>query len=198
MGTKFIEVSGSAIEYHLEDIAKLRIEIFKEFPYLYDGNIDYEKQYLETYVSSNKSLVILAYIENKLVGVSTCIAMNDSDDYFRCVFSKEGFNINKSFYFGESIVLKEFRGNKIGFEFFKKREQFARRIYPNIELIAFCSVDRPNNHGLRPKSYKSLNQFWSRLGYSIYRSAKVNYSWKDIDNESESLKQMSVWIKKVI
>ena len=39
------------LESYLEDLAQLRIKVFRAFPYLYDGSIDYEMSYLETYTS---------------------------------------------------------------------------------------------------------------------------------------------------
>ena len=42
----FIEsVRGREIKNYLDDIASLRINVFKEFPYLYDGCINYERKY---------------------------------------------------------------------------------------------------------------------------------------------------------
>ena len=35
--------TGRGIEKYLHDLAKLRIEVFREFPYLYDGSPEYEK-----------------------------------------------------------------------------------------------------------------------------------------------------------
>ena len=34
----FKRVTGSDIAPHVEDLARLRIEVFREFPYLYDGD----------------------------------------------------------------------------------------------------------------------------------------------------------------
>ena len=34
--------SGTEAQPYLPDLARLRIEVFREFPYLYDGNLDYE------------------------------------------------------------------------------------------------------------------------------------------------------------
>jgi hypothetical protein len=39
-------VSGKDFEPYLLRLANLRIKIFREYPYLYDGNIEDEKQYL--------------------------------------------------------------------------------------------------------------------------------------------------------
>lgn len=45
---------------HIADLARLRIEIFREFPYLYDGDRDYEQKYLATYLNCPQSVVVLA------------------------------------------------------------------------------------------------------------------------------------------
>ncbi|WP_339374086.1 hypothetical protein [Methylogaea oryzae] len=54
-------LSGRAIEPYLSDLARLRIEVFRDFPYLYDGTQEYEEKYLRTYVNSPDSVVVLAY-----------------------------------------------------------------------------------------------------------------------------------------
>ena len=36
--------SGAALEQYIPDLARLRIEVFRDFPYLYDGDYDYEKK----------------------------------------------------------------------------------------------------------------------------------------------------------
>ena len=43
--------SGAALIEHISDLASLRIEVFRDFPYLYDGDFEYEKKYLQTYIA---------------------------------------------------------------------------------------------------------------------------------------------------
>jgi hypothetical protein len=38
--------AGRDVLAHLPDIARLRIEVFREYPYLYDGDRAYEERYL--------------------------------------------------------------------------------------------------------------------------------------------------------
>ena len=66
-------VSGEQLTPWVEDLAKLRIKVFREYPYLYDGDLDYEKDYLATYLDSERSLVGLTFSNHKLVGATTCI-----------------------------------------------------------------------------------------------------------------------------
>ena len=40
---------NAALEAALGDVAALRIAVFRDWPYLYDGDADYEARYLDTY-----------------------------------------------------------------------------------------------------------------------------------------------------
>ena len=40
---------GAALEAALGHVAALRIAVFRDWPYLYDGTLDYERAYLATY-----------------------------------------------------------------------------------------------------------------------------------------------------
>lgn len=53
-------VSGSAIQAWLPVLAQLRIRVFREFPYLYDGSVAYEEKYLHSYVAVPDSVMVLA------------------------------------------------------------------------------------------------------------------------------------------
>ena len=49
-GLEITSLKGKQILDHIDKLAQLRIAIFKEYPYLYDGNFLYEQKYLKTYV----------------------------------------------------------------------------------------------------------------------------------------------------
>jgi hypothetical protein len=40
----------AALVERVQDLAQLRITVFREFPYLYDGDLAYEQNYLRTYL----------------------------------------------------------------------------------------------------------------------------------------------------
>mgnify|MGYP006867923531 CR=1 FL=1 len=42
---------GTEIEDWLDRVAQLRIEIFSSYPYLYEGDMDYERHYLRNYAT---------------------------------------------------------------------------------------------------------------------------------------------------
>lgn len=196
MNVTFKHLSGTELVNYFDELASLKITVFKEFPYLYEGNIDYEKDYLQVYQNSQNSKVILAFVEGRIIGATTCIALIDESKEFQDTFIRQDFDIQKIMYFGESIILKECRGNKIGHEFFKFRENLAKEIIPDLEYITFCSVDRPLDHPLRPSNFQGLDNFWNRLGYERIEHMKVYYLWKDLDKDHKDEKAISVWVKK--
>jgi GNAT superfamily N-acetyltransferase len=193
---EFKALTGKAIEPFLEDLACLRIEVFKEFPYLYEGSQEYEREYLDTYINSPRSLVVLVYDAEKCIGATTCIPLEDESEEFLKPFLKQNIDISKVFYFGESIIKKDYRGNRIGHKFFEIREEHARKTISNLNYTAFCSVVREDTHPLKPKNYKPLNSFWSRMGYAEMINMYVMYPWRDVGSNDEDLKRMNFWLKK--
>lgn len=51
---------GSAITPFLDDLARLRSVVFRAWPYLYDGDPAYERDYLAAYAASPDSVFVLA------------------------------------------------------------------------------------------------------------------------------------------
>ena len=63
-------LSGAALLPHLDDVAKLRIAVFRDWPYLYEGDVGYERDYLAAYAQSPNSVVVLARDGDQVVGAS--------------------------------------------------------------------------------------------------------------------------------
>ncbi|HZP92062.1 MAG TPA: hypothetical protein VFB20_04175, partial [Burkholderiales bacterium] len=61
MAIRVERFSGKGLERYVDDLARLRIEVFREFPYLYDGSLDYERKYLKTYIGVPDSVIVLAF-----------------------------------------------------------------------------------------------------------------------------------------
>lgn len=100
-------VIGPAIEEWIPALARLRIEIFREFPYLYDGDEDYERRYLSTYIKTDTSIAVLALCGDEVVGASTGLAMADEESAFVAPFAEAGFAIDTIFYCAESVLRPE-------------------------------------------------------------------------------------------
>ncbi|MDH4561980.1 GNAT family N-acetyltransferase [Pseudomonas sp. BN411] len=187
---------GGAIAPHIDDLARLRLTVFREFPYLYDGTLEYEARYLATYAESKESLFVLALDGERVVGASTGLPMADETEEFQRPFREQGWAPERIFYFGESVLLPEYRGSGLGVRFFAEREGYARRL-ARFDHCAFCAVERPADHPRRPPGYQPLNEFWARRGYRHHPELRTEYHWRDLDEDTESAKPMSFWLKEL-
>lgn len=178
----------------IESLARLRIEVFRDFPYLYEGSMEYEKTYLSTYEKNPNSRIFLALDKGVVVGASSCVPMKDEMSEIKDPLVKAGKNINEILYFGESVLRQEYRGRGIGVEFFNRRENWAREL--GLKNCVFCSVIRPANHPLRPKDYKDLQGFWKNRGYQKMHLT-CNLEWMDIGETKSTAKVMEYWEKRL-
>lgn len=186
---------GQALKPYLEELGKLRLGVFREYPYLYDGTLEDERDYLKTYVTAATSLVALAQDGDKPVGATTCLRMDEADAGFRACFEKAGYDTSSICYLGESVLQKPYRGRGIGKQFCKIREDHARRL--DCTVTAFCAVDRDEKHPLRPADYQPLDGFWQAQGYVRQPSLQAAFAWKEVHEANESLKTLTFWIKKL-
>ncbi|HSX74926.1 MAG TPA: GNAT family N-acetyltransferase [Shinella sp.] len=187
-------VHGTAVTPHIADLARLRISVFRAFPYLYEGSEDYEASYLATYAQSPESLFVLALDGERIVGASTGVPMTDASEVFRAPFVAAGIDPATVFYFGESVLLSAYRGRGLGVRFFEEREAYARRL-GRFDWCAFCAVDRPADHSLRPTHYVPLDDFWGKRGYERRADLRTMLAWQDIGEAEETEKPMTFWLK---
>lgn len=193
---KIKTISGNELIPYVDEIAKLRIKIFKDFPYIYDGDFTYEKEYLQPYIEAKDSAFILVFDNGKVVGASTCIPLSEEVDLFKKPFSDKGMDINKIMYYGESVLLKEYRGQGIGVMFFEKREAYTKS-FDKYNLATFCAVERTDDHPDKPLNYKPLDSFWKKRGFKKRDDIYTFLSWKDINHTNETKKKMIFWLKKL-
>lgn len=191
---RFTRLSGAAIAPHLDGLARLRIGVFREFPYLYDGDTAYEHKYLQTYVASRHSLVVLVHDGDALVGATTSLPMCDETDEFQRPFRDAGYDTARVYYCGESVLDAHYRGRGVYKHLFHAREQHARDL-GGFALSTFCCVQRPARHALRPADYAPLDAVWQHFGYREQAQLTTQYIWKDIDEAQPSAKSMRFWIK---
>jgi len=189
-------VRGKSFEPYLSDLARLRIQIFRDYPYLYDGNFEYEMDYLKTYLASDSSILVLVINgEDKIVGASTGIPLTAETIEFQKPFLEKQEALENYFYCGESILLPEYRGRGIYPEFFKARENAAREL--GCQFTTFCAVERPVNNVARPANYRDLTDIWQRLDYVKQNDMRTQFEWKQTNEDQASLKTMIFWIKKL-
>lgn len=186
-------LTGAALEAALDDVARLRIQVFHAWPYLYDGDLEYERNYLQSYRDSNRAIVVGAFDGDRLIGASTGAPLTEHADDFAAAFEGSGLDLSEIFYCAESVLLSDYRGQGVGHTFFDLRESHARGL--GFTKCAFCGVQRPADHPMRPQHYRPLDAFWHARGYKPLPGAIAQFSWKDIGEEAETQKPLQFWIR---
>ena len=186
-------LTGAALEGALDDVARLRIEVFRAWPYLYDGDLAYERTYLQSYRDSDKAIVVGAFDDDRLIGASTGAPLIDHAEDFAAAFDDTGLDLGEIFYCAESVLLPDYRGQGVGHKFFDLREAHARNL--GFTKCAFCGVQRPADHPMRPAEYRPLDAFWRARGYAPLDGVVAQFSWKDIGETGETLKPLQFWIR---
>jgi GNAT superfamily N-acetyltransferase len=193
---KISVLKGDDIADALPALADLRIRIFKEWPYLYDGSAEYEQNYLKKFGAAKDALIVVARDKNKIVGVSTASPLLGHADAFAEAFTGVGYDPKHVFYFGESVLLPEYRGQGIGHAFFDEREKHARS-FGTYKIASFSSVIRDKHDPRAPENYFALDSFWAKRGYTRAEGVVASLGWKEGGATEEITHQMQFWIKKL-
>lgn len=110
--------------------------------------------------------------------------MADHAAEFAAPFRDSDIDIGDVYYFGESVLLPQWRGHGIGHAFFDRREAKARAL--GFPLTSFCAVIRPSDHPARPPGYSPLDPFWRRRGFAPVEGLVGHFDWKDVGDTEES------------
>jgi GNAT superfamily N-acetyltransferase len=183
--------SDDALRALVTALAQLRIEVFRHFPYLYDGTVEYEQEYLGHFLDAPDHIAVCAFDGDRLVGAATASPLIHQHEQFTAPFRQSGIDLAQIFYFGESVLLPAYRGQGIGHAFFDGREAHARSL--GYEKTAFCAVIRSADHPARPQNYRPLDEFWRKRGYHPLDGLIAHFSWLDVDDAEETSKPMQYW-----
>ncbi|MCL1551515.1 GNAT family N-acetyltransferase [Xanthomonas nasturtii] len=186
-------VCGTQVLPHLDAVAQLRIAVFRAWPYLYEGDAGYERDYLAAYAASPESVFVLARDGDAVIGASTGLPLLDDGAAFHAPFRAAGIDPASVFYFGESVLLPAYRGQGIGHAFFDRREALARRL-GRFALTAFCSVERAPDDPRKPAEYRANDAFWRKRGYAPQPGMRVQLEWAEL-HHGQIDHSLSVWTR---
>lgn len=194
MGLRVITSTGQGVRPYLDALATLRIRVFRDYPYLYDGDMSYEHRYLEAYSRSRRSVFVLALDGDEVVGCSTGMPLADEVAAIQQPFVERGMLLGEVFYFGESVLLPEYRGQGIGHRFFDLRESHARH-QGGFRWTAFCSVERAANDPRRPRDHRANDEFWRKRGYQRQDHMFCTLDWTEIDAMEATAHRLRFWLR---
>jgi GNAT superfamily N-acetyltransferase len=191
-------LTGDAVKPALAAVARLRVAVFREWPYLYEGTEAYEQDYLDGLAAAAHAVIVVARDGDAIVGVATGAPLVSHTEEFIPLFEARGFDPRRVFYFAESVLLPAYRGRGIGHAFFEQREAVARQAIGPAGAFthaAFCGVVRPDDDPRRPAGYRPLDEFWSKRGYRRVDGLVGRYSWREIGQTEETAKPMQFWMR---
>jgi len=182
---------GEAILAALPALARLRIAVFAEWPYLYEGEEAYERRYLAGYAASPGAAVVVAFAGEEAVGAATCQPMAQASEAVRAAFAGEP--LARWCYFGESVLLAPYRGRGLGHAFFDAREAQARAL--GCTHAAFCAVERAPDDPRRPREARDLAPFWRKRGYAHEPARRCAMEWRELGQAEETPHTLSFWTR---
>lgn len=177
-------VRGSEITPYLRTIADLRIKVFSEYPYLYDGDLKTENEYLNMYREKEGTLLVAAKDHGNVIGLILGTPYKELPDDYQQPFVKKSIKTDPIYYLGDIILLKEYRGKGIGqqlYEVFEKEVRSAKKY----EAIAMCELITHSSDAKRPRDYHSLDPFWRKRKYSRHFDIVISAPWNEVGEVGE-------------
>jgi GNAT superfamily N-acetyltransferase len=186
MTLRLVNFVGAEMAPHLPALAQLGTVVFREPPHLYDGDGRYDEAHIAALGGSRRSLLILAFHNDTIVGASACLPLEDATPNIQSPFLRRGLPLDEYFYFSESVLLPAFRGRGIGATWFHTREQHARTVSGS-SFSCFCTFRRAD--------HRSQLRLWYRLGYAPAPDLVCSMPWQEIGQKAETDHMMQFWTK---
>lgn len=194
MTIKILELSGANLTRALPDLARLRMAVFRDWPYCYEGSLDYEAGYLRWFAGSPGAVIIAALDGDTIVGASTAALLAGQMDMITTPIKAYGLALESVFYFGESVLLPRYRGQGLGKRFFELREEAARR-HAGVRDACFCAVVRDEADPRKPKDHRTLEPLWRAQGFRPVAGLTCQLSWREVGQSEDTEKTMQFWKK---
>lgn len=190
-------LTGNDMQGTLEFVAQQRMRHYKGYPYLYEGNMQEEMEYLNLVASSPHSALCVVYKDDHIVGFAMGASFQEFAVHFKGsieLFNAAGRNPHDYFYIADDIILPGYEGHMLTERMFEHLEQYAI----NLGFAYTCIVhEQYDTHPLKPKNYCDMD--WSKLGYTKTGSA-IHFVWNTLQADGSSCKQEHIlpyWAKKL-
>jgi GNAT superfamily N-acetyltransferase len=189
-------LTGAAIADVLDSLATLRLAIFPEYPYLYQGRREDELTYLGTYAEAPDACVILAYDGHTVIGAATGMPIIHEDAQMLNAFAGASFSLNEVYYVGELLFRPAYRNCGLGQKLLDRLESHIRSL-GRYRTLTCATVERPDDHPLRPLNYIPITRFLARTGFDRLTGVATSFMWRETDGVKRD-HPMQFWIKELI
>lgn len=184
------------IEKYIDLVAQWRIEQFREFPYLYQGNSDYERRYLKHYAIDPKATFVIAREHGEIAGVVTGLPLSSESNIVADLkHLQKNELLDEYYYLGEIIIPPRHRGKGLMRNLCEKQE-IAVKAW-GFKKMCLLTVVREKEHSLIPANYKSSDDKFAHLGYHK-TDITTEFHWPTIqaDGTVKDIKNpLVMWVK---
>ena len=151
MSLRVEPITGEALRAKLPRLAALRIRVFRDWPYLYDGSEDYERRYLATYAASPGSVIVGAFEGERAVGAATALPLAHETDDVTAPFRARGLDPDRIFYFGAEARARGFAclALQTRIELVENHRAFGRMGFVKTAETAHPGFARPTSFTMR-------------------------------------------------
>lgn len=186
-------LTGVAIADAVDDVATLRLEIFKEYPYLYQGRREDELSYLVTYAEAPDACIILAYHGHEVIGAVAGMPLIHEDARMSDAFAGTAFPLDEVYYVGELLFRPDYRNCGLGRKLLAQLERHIGSL-GHYRRITCATVERPDDHPVRPRDYIPITRFLARTGFSRISGVTTSFKWQETDGVKRD-HPMQFWVK---
>lgn len=198
MSVRLETLNGPRLTASLGELSNLRLSVFREWPYLYDGDATYEADYLQTFATAPDAMIVGAFDGEEMIGAATAAPLAGHSEAFVPLFEAHGYDPATVFYCGESVLLPPYRGRGLGHAFFDHREAHARQLNAKgarFQHVTFCGVVRSEADPRCPPDYRPLDDFWRKRGFEPVPGITGTYDWRELGARDETPHTMQFWLK---
>lgn len=186
-------LTGSSVAEHLDDLASLRLDIFREYPYLYRGRREDELAYLAGYGEKPQACVILAEDADAVIGAATGMPLAQEDAALRDPFAATPYRLEGIYYVGELLFRPAYRHAGLGQRLLARLENHIRTL-GGFRQIVCATVERPADHPRRPADFIPIERFLARTGFARLEGITTQFAWREVDGVKRD-HPMQFWIK---
>jgi len=186
-------LTGAAVIGVLDDLAALRLDIFREYPYLYRGRREDELAYLRSYADRPDACVLLVADGAEAVGAATGMPLLEEEAPLRAAFAGSDLPLEEIYYVGELLLRPAWRSRGLGQKLLAQLEHQVLALGRYRQLTC-ATVERPADHPLRPPDFIPITRFLARTGFVRLPGVTTRLTWCETDGVRRD-HPLQFWLK---
>jgi len=192
--------SGESLVAEIGVLAEFRLRYFREFPYLYVGTEQGEREHLAEYIANPTTRLLVARDRNagdRVVGVAIGTMLSTETEIFRQIgesLPSHKIVPERFYYFGEMIFDPEYRHRGIGKRMLEMLKNAGRKQGAN--RFCFLAVAREYNDVRRPADHIDSELIFRKFGF-VKTDVSVTFEWPTIQPDGRverTSNRLDLWI----